>query len=120
MVEVVSPAICTCACAIGPQEYEVSPYWMHSSRVDPAVEMGVSASDPSAEGRRRRPTEPVSTNTLSTVVQFWVLGWHTVILVNTPLTNPPFCPSGPNPTVTVAVLFTAGLVVDEPEADLVP
>src|SRR5580693_285060 len=84
---------------------------MHSSSGLPPMEIGVSATEPSAEGRRRRPIEPVSISTLGIVAQFCVPCWQTVTVVKISLTNPPASPVGPKLAVTATELLTAGVAV---------
>src|SRR5579883_1847506 len=79
---------------------------MHSSSGDPLTAIGVSITVPSADGSRRKPTEPVSTCTSGIDTHVVLPCWQTVTVVKSPLTMPPLGPLGPNPAVTVAVLLT--------------
>src|SRR5690348_14008331 len=105
MSEACSPAISTSANSIGPQEYDVSAYWMHSWSAAPLSIIGVSVSEPSAAGTMRSPIEPVSTFTLLIAAQFEVPCWQTVTVTNSTSTSPP-APGGPKLAVTGTVLLT--------------
>src|SRR5665213_669163 len=76
-----SPPMITSAIATGPQ-VKPSANGRHSSIAlpDGSVCMG-SASLPTTDAMRRKPTEPVSTSTLAMGVQVLVLGIQTVTLV---------------------------------------
>src|ERR1700681_224090 len=60
-----------------------------------------------AEAMMRRPTEPVSTSTLSMVAQVVVPGLQTFTLAYGILNVPPIAAAGPAPTVSVTTFETA-------------